>query len=384
MLFMDNESDFNKRMKSIKNDKTTQPAKRQPGIWDNALGASVSGVLEAPADILSTVTPWEYTPDPLKKNALTVDPEETGAIGQIGHSLLHSVSAFGIGAMTGGSIGGPLGALAGGFLSVALAEGRRAFENARDEGQDSSTATKGGMKTGVISGAGALIPAGFGVSVVKSAIASAGVNLGLSKLDRMGDYAILKANGYDELAEHASEMDSISIATDIVLGMAFGGLHAKNARRNKKLAGMKPTPSEGDIATGAKNELMTSRTLNDAVPTTNESFETHMSAIAEAEHALVNGEKFGLDSQKLEALERGSIKKPDIEVGTSPFAEDRIEPRLLSADQRIAQTVEIIENFSNSQDGASSMPPQIKRDINIVKHKLIESAISCFYERGGK
>ncbi|WP_244469404.1 hypothetical protein, partial [Candidatus Liberibacter solanacearum] len=247
---MDNESDFNKRMKSIKNDKTTQPAKRQPGIWDNALGASVSGFLEAPADILSTVTPWEYTPDPLKKNALTVDPEETGAIGQIGHSLLHSVSAFGIGAMAGGSIGGPLGALAGGFLSVALAEGRRAFENARDEGQDSSTATKGGMKTGVISGAGALIPAGFGVSVVKSAIASAGVNLGLSKLDRMGDYAILKANGYDELAEHASEMDSISIATDIVLGMAFGGLHAKNARRNKKLAGMKPTPSEGDIATG--------------------------------------------------------------------------------------------------------------------------------------
>ncbi|WP_244469417.1 hypothetical protein, partial [Candidatus Liberibacter solanacearum] len=285
---MDNESDFNKRMKSIKNDKTTQPAKRQPGVWDNALGASVSGVLEAPSDILSTVTPWEYTPDPLKKNALTVDPEETGAIGQIGHNLLHSVSAFGIGAVSGGSIGGPLGALAGGFLSVALAEGRRAFENARDEGQDSFTATKIGAKTGVVSGVGALIPAGFGVSVVKSAIASAGVNLGLSKLDRMGDYAILKANGYDELAEHASEMDSISIATDIVLGMAFGGLHARNARRNKNLSGMKPTPSEGDIATEAKNELMTSRTLNDAVSTTNEAFETHMSAMTEAERALVN------------------------------------------------------------------------------------------------
>lgn len=84
MLFMNNEIDFNKRMESLKNDKTIQPAKKQPSVWDNAFGASVSGVLEAPSDILSTVTSWEYTPDPLKKNALTVDPEETGTIGQIG------------------------------------------------------------------------------------------------------------------------------------------------------------------------------------------------------------------------------------------------------------------------------------------------------------
>lgn len=244
-----------------------------------------------------------------------------------------------------------------GVLAIALAAGRRAFENARDEGQDSFTATKIGAKTGVVSGAGALIPAGFGVSVVKSAIASAGVNLGLSKLDRMGDYAILKANGYDELAEHASEMDSISMATDIVLGLVFGGLHAKNARRNKNLSGMKPLPSDVDIATGAKTELMASRTLNDVVPTTNESFEAHMSAMAEAEHALANGEKFGLDPQKLEALERGSIKKPDVEVGTSPISENRVEPSSLSHDQRVAKTVEIIENFSNSPDGASTMPP---------------------------
>ncbi|WP_446097988.1 hypothetical protein [Candidatus Liberibacter asiaticus] len=384
MLFITNEIDLNKQKESLAQDKISPPVKKPPSLWDNALGASVSGVLEAPADLVSLVTPWEYKPDPLKKNALTVDPEQTGMIGQISHGFLHSVSAFGIGASIGGAVGGPIGSLAGGALSVALAEARRSFENARDEGQDSSTATAVGAKSGIISGGGAVIPAGFGVNIVKSVLASVGVNLGLSTLDRMGDYAILKTNGYDELAEHASEMDSISVATDIVLGMAFGGLHAKNARRNKNLSGMKPTPSEVDIATGAKTELTASCILNDHIPVNEEAYNAHMNTLAEAESSLTSGEKFSMTLDNAESLERGSIKKPEIEMGRSPLGDERIDPRSWSSDQRIAKAVESIEKFSNSQDGESAMPHHIKRDINIVKHNLIETALSCFYERGGK
>ncbi|WP_185079832.1 hypothetical protein [Candidatus Liberibacter solanacearum] len=50
----------------------------------------------------------------------------TGTIGQIGHNVLHSVSAIGVGATIGGSLAGPVGAVAGGALSVALSWGRRA------------------------------------------------------------------------------------------------------------------------------------------------------------------------------------------------------------------------------------------------------------------
>ncbi|ONI59071.1 hypothetical protein AYJ09_01415 [Candidatus Liberibacter solanacearum] len=406
MFLRSNEFDLKKRIEQIEKNPAQPKPKRQAGLWDNAFGATVSGVFEAPSDILSTVTPWEYDPDPLKKNALTVNPEETGAIGQLGHGLMHTVSAIMVGGSIGGAVGGPLGFMVGGAIGVFLADSRRAYENARDVGQDKETATQVGVKTGAISAGGALIPAGFGANAVRSAVLSAGVNVGLSQVDRMGDYAILKANGYDELAEHATEIDAVSLTADIVLGLAFGALHAKQNKRAKAVkdyqtktdseAGSKvsdsptadgiiyPTLHEVDLATGALQEIITDRTVKSGFVTVTEEAHTTAHRVSDrVKTAMEQGENaetsFSITAEEQSILDRGSIKRGEPELSSQGVDSPHT--------QKVSNTIDVMENgirHLESRGKAENIPPGLKRDMRLVKQKIFDSAFACFFEHGGK
>lgn len=172
------------------------------------------------------------------------DPAVTGAVGQV----LYGVTSMLPQAAAGFMAGGPAGAAA----LVGAAQGNAARLNAIDEGVDPATAVGVGAIEGVADAAGVLLPGGIGGTVIKKVASGIGMNVAAGGAQRGATGAFLRANGYEAQAEQYRVLDGMALATDAILGGAFGAMHGmgEGAARPEAMR-REPTPSEVDAALAA-------------------------------------------------------------------------------------------------------------------------------------
>lgn len=173
------------------------------------------------------------------------DPAVTGAVGQV---LLYGVTAMLPQAAAGFMAGGPAGAAS----LVGAAQGNAARLNAIDEGVDPATAVGVGAIEGVADAAGVVLPGGIGSTVIKKVASGIGMNVVAGGAQRGATGAFLRANGYEAQADQYRVLDGMALATDAILGGAFGAMHGmgEGAARPEAMR-REPTPSEVDAALAA-------------------------------------------------------------------------------------------------------------------------------------
>lgn len=149
-------------------------------------------------------------------DALTPNPATTGTAFQIVHGLSEGASL----AVAGGAAGGVPGAV----LLTGATEGAGTYQEQVKAGVSPGVAGAGAAVSTIASGAGVLIPGGFGSTLAKKLLTGAGAQVGLGLASRYADHQILEANGYPEMAAQQKVWDSTQVLTDALLGLAFGGL----------------------------------------------------------------------------------------------------------------------------------------------------------------
>jgi hypothetical protein len=157
--------------------------------------------------------------------AQTPDPLTVGAAGRV----LYSVVGVGAPAIAAGIVGGPAAAAAaaGGFQMTGT------MTDLMQQGVDERTAIGAATIDGALTTVGVAIPAAIGGRVaLNTLLYGPGVNVAQDIVASKGIGAYLKSQGYDELAERYSELQSEQLAADVILGAAFGYLGARSARIN--------------------------------------------------------------------------------------------------------------------------------------------------------
>lgn len=144
------------------------------------------------------------------------DPLTTGWAGQISYGVGSTLLPAVLGAVAGGPVGAAL--TAGGAV------GTGTYADLTAEGVDESTALRAASIDALATGVGVAIPASMGVSlfarVGSGALLNAGVGVG--QRYAMGEY--LRGAGYGEIASRYDAFDGMALATDVILGAAFGVL----------------------------------------------------------------------------------------------------------------------------------------------------------------
>jgi hypothetical protein len=196
-----------------------------------------------------------------QKSAATVHAlmpgPQIGTIGQIGYSLGSVVPQAVEGALIGGAIGGPAGAFAGMVTLPSAIQGYSAKRMGETyEGLDPTTATYKGLLEGGATAAGIALPGGFGAKTAISMAVGAATNVGVGMAQRYSTQQLLEARGYPEQAKQYETFDKTSIATDLILGLAFGGLHARGKAAEAARAGEPPAPTTPNIPPSVVDEAL--------------------------------------------------------------------------------------------------------------------------------
>lgn len=157
--------------------------------------------------------------------AQTPDPLTVGAAGRV----LYGVVGVGVPAIAAGYFGGPAAAAAaaGAFQTTGT------VTDLMEQGVDERTAIGAGTIDGALTAVGVAVPAAIGGrTALNTLLYGPGVNLAQDIVAAKGIGAYLDSQGYKELAQRYSELQSEQIAADIILGAAFGYLGARSARIN--------------------------------------------------------------------------------------------------------------------------------------------------------
>lgn len=242
------------------------PGDMGPGAFSGALGATGKGLLQGvyaqPALLavdaaVPALTPLASSIDSLFGGTTANDylQRQRRAQAQLVKDLMPGPQTGLVGQMTYGfgsilpqAIGGFMaGGPAGSAAVVGTLQGHAARRMAELEGVDSLTAVGVGTLEGGAAALGVAMPASFGLNALRSAGVAAGANIGLGVGQRAGTSELLKARGYDKLAEQYVAFDATSMVIDGVLGATFGVF---GARRDAALAANKQQHLEVDTAPG--------------------------------------------------------------------------------------------------------------------------------------
>ena len=241
-------------------------------------------------------------------------------------------------AATGAALGGPIGAAA----MLGGVEGHATYKEQREGGVDESTAMKVAGITGLANALGVFLP----MSVTKSAVqgiaarafgaevagnttlagalystaetlapvagklptaaavgASGNVLTGMAQRAAVG--AVLSENGYKEMADQYRVFDAQSMAAEVILGAAFGGLaHYADPSRVR--------PSDIDAAMAIKKQEQFDRS-GLGVHTTPLAANTHDAVMRDSIESLMLGKDVNVSPQDAEILTRDVVADPTAE-----------------------------------------------------------------------
>lgn len=232
---------------------------------------------------------------------LTPDPATTGTAGQV----LYGLFDMGSQAVVSTLAAGPVGAAA----TVTSLQGFSEFERLRGEGVDYSTAQDVALVHGLTAGAGTVIPMsiglraggvlaeGVGAQLSRSAVGNvagtvaraapdiayaAGTNVAFGMAMRGSTAAILRDNGYEEMAAQYDVFDKQALAIDAVLGLAFGGIGRFVNSRGENVRPPDFMPSDVDAALAANAAHHAEFDIAPGVPINVLSRDAHAQAVQQA------------------------------------------------------------------------------------------------------
>jgi hypothetical protein len=213
---------------------------------------------------------------------LTPSPQTTGTAFQI----VHGVSEGATLAVTGGAGGGVPGAA----LLTGATEGASSYEQNIKAGVGPNVAAAEASVSAVTSGAGVLIPGGFGSTLVRKMLTGIGSQVGLGLASRYADHQILEVNGYHEMAEQQKVWDSTQALTDAILGAAFGGLAHLHGAEARALEAAANRPGMVDAAL-VTNLAAQDRNLAVGVPVDPTAAHAHGDALEVSTEQLLEGKQ---------------------------------------------------------------------------------------------
>lgn len=235
--------------------------------------------------------------------ALTPDRGTTGTAGQV----LFSLAEIGGQAVAGSLVGGLPGAAA----TVGGLQGFSDYEKSSADGVDYGTAVEKALVTGGTSALGAVLPMslglraggivaeGAGVALSSAggragAIAAAGAraapdmfyaagtSVALGMAQRGLSAETLRRSGYDDMARQYDILDGHALATDAVLGVAFGGLGRFLNSRGENVPTRTVTSDEVSAALTTSSHLNYEVTVSPGVPVSVLSRNAHYNAMNKA------------------------------------------------------------------------------------------------------
>ncbi|WP_447907852.1 hypothetical protein [Serratia fonticola] len=241
--------------------------------------------------------------------ALTPDRGTTGTAGQV----LFSLAEIGGQAVAGSLVGGLPGAAA----TVGALQGFSDYEKSSADGVDYGTAVEKALVTGgtsalgavlpmslglraggiVAEGAGAALSAGGRVGAIAAAGAraapdifyAAGTSVALGMAQRGLSAETLRRGGYDDMARQYDILDGHALATDAVLGVAFGGLGRFINSRGENIPTRTVTSEEVSAALTTSSHLNYEVTVSPGVPVSVLSRNAHNNAMNKAMADILAG-----------------------------------------------------------------------------------------------
>lgn len=197
------------------------------------------------------------------------DPQTTGAGAQVLHSLVSGLVRMGIG----GIVGGPVGAAA----TVGATQGYDTQQQLLAAGVKGDTAETAGMTQGLAAGVGALLPGGFGKTLLQRVATGGFANVGQGILSRTAMSSILDNAGYHDMAQQYRPLDAQATVADLVLGFGFGAMHHVMA----------------PVTTDAAHSILDAKHVEESAPGVPVDLESRQAAVANhdaATQALLNGD----------------------------------------------------------------------------------------------
>lgn len=145
------------------------------------------------------------------------DPATTGIAAQVIHSAVPRLAT----ALGATMAGGPLFGATTLFGTEASVEYQRGIEQ---EKLDPGTAELKASVTGLLTGAGVILPAAVGLSIPTKIATGIIGNTALGMAERGTNGAILRGAGYSEMADQYQAFDKTSLLIDAVMGAGFGAI----------------------------------------------------------------------------------------------------------------------------------------------------------------
>lgn len=303
------------------------------GAWKSIAGvphglasAATSVVAQAgniPQEMLYDIGGDDYSDSDLAGNRMTQpvqqkidetfrpDPHTTGVVGQ---------SLFGLADVGTRIVAGNVLDPGAGLALAASTTGHERTQELEAENVDQNTAGE----LGLLQGASLLAMGGttgaFGKTTLQRMITGALTNEAFSAGTTAGDAAILRANGYDDLAEQEKWNDAASLISNGLIGMFFGALpHGVEGESPRAQAG---AADAIDAALTQKNAAHVME-IAPGVPTDPASQRAHVDALDTAAQQLANG-----DDVYVEPIVRGmnTIERP-MPVGLPEAVDEVFNPR---------------------------------------------------------
>lgn len=247
-------------------------------------GALEGQDIEKNSAALKIVTDWAATGQ---------DPRQTGTIGRIAAGTSEGIT-IGLG---GAAVAGPWGAAA----LLGSSEGYGQYKDATAQGVDADTAKSEAVLTGLFSAAGAVLPMQFGKSLATSLLGGAAMNVGLGGLQRHLTSDVLEAGGYHDMAAQYRIADGEAVASDLILGAAFGAFgHATSRQVN---------PADVDAAAAVATEDHFNRSAP-GVPTDPQTATLHADTMASALRSLADGDLPDIPPERAQQLVDNVLSDP--------------------------------------------------------------------------
>jgi len=282
-------------------------ANQLAGAVEYQVGRAFTEPLDMVFDTKATETLRRITVDePAKFTAAqTPDPVTVGAVGRI----MYGVVGIGAPVIAATAVGGPVaGAVAGGAF--------QATGTATDliqQGVDERTAIGAATIDGALTSVGVALPAAIGGrAALNTLLYGPGINVAQDIVASKGIGAYLQSQGYGELAQRYSELQSEQLAADVILGAAFGYLGARSSRINAVTSQREilrdVTPDKAITEAGLPLQQPSSAYRPFAVPKQADSYDELAERIYREVQAA---QKADIDINDVKQVERAIGQKPE-------------------------------------------------------------------------
>lgn len=232
---------------------------------------------------------------------LKLDPKTNGMAAQLVHGVVDVLGTVGASALTG--YGAPMAAYTYGISQA---------EAGKAEGLDPLTAYAKGAIEGGAMGVSVALPAALTGGLAFRTASGAALNVGVGIPERLAVSTLLNSRGYSEMARQYAPLDSTAIATELVLGAAFGGLLGPRAKAAKLPPPEAVPPSAVDAALVANQQAHAEIDVAPGVPIDTRTRQAHTAAMNQAVESMVMGRDVNVESLLKDAGFLG--KRPDFDA----------------------------------------------------------------------